>query len=160
MPRPPTFPQPRTGGTEPDRSGRYRPDRGLVFRRWLLLVGPKCREQFCEPPVGHLEDGQRLHEELRCRPGDVLELVRGSVGLEHVQQHEVMDPGQIENAQALADRPSAKLVGCPASRLTTLGKVLKEGRRVVTPEPLLGVPGNVAPCRVGPSGACLSSRCR
>src|SRR5215218_5402345 len=94
----------------------------------------------------HLEDSQRLDEELRRRPCDVLELLRGPVGLENVQQHAVMDPGEIEDAQALADRPSAKLVGRRASRLTTLGEVLEEGGGVVTPEPLVCVPGHVAPC--------------
>jgi hypothetical protein len=102
----------------------------------LVLMGPIGGEQFSEPPVGHLEDGQRLDEELRRRPRDVLELVGGSVGLENLQEHEVMDSGQIEDAQALPDRPSAKLVGCPASRLTALREVLEEDGRVVTPEPL------------------------
>src|SRR5215216_5056362 len=105
----------------------------------------------------HLEDGQRLDEELRCRSCDLLELMGGSVGLEDLQQDGVMDSGQIKDAQALTDRPAAKLIGCPASRLAAVGEVLKEGGGIVTPEPLLHVPGHRRICRSGPR---WSSRCR
>ena len=73
---------------------------------------------------------------------DVLELVGGPVGLEDLQQHAVVDPGEVEDAQALADRPAAELVGCPASPFPAVGEVLQEGGFVVPPEPLLGVPGH------------------
>jgi hypothetical protein len=53
----------------------------------------------------------------------VLELLGGLVGLENLQQHAVMDSSQVKDAQALTDRPAAKLISCPASRLTALGEV-------------------------------------
>ena len=135
----------------------HQPSLGLFDRRSLFQgirlaglgwIGSIGREQFRESPVRHLEDGQRFDEELRCRLCDVLELAGGPVGLEHVQQHGMVDPGQVEDAQPLSDRPAAELVGCPASRLAALGEVLQECGRVVTPEPLLCVPGQFAPCRV------------
>ena len=63
----------------------------------------------------HLENGQRLDEELRCRLGNALQLLRAPVGLENIEQHGVMDSGQIKDAEVLADRPSAKLIGRPAA---------------------------------------------
>jgi hypothetical protein len=57
--------------------------------RGKVLVGPKQRQQLDEPPLGHLEDGQNLHEELRCRLANVLQLLGGSMGLEDIQQHAV-----------------------------------------------------------------------
>ena len=59
----------------------------------LALTGSIGREQLSEPPLGHLEHGQGLDEELGCRLGDALQLLGGSVGLEHVQQHDVVDSG-------------------------------------------------------------------
>ena len=53
-----------------------------------------------------------------------------------------MDPGQIKDAQALADRPAAELIGRPAAPLTALGEVLQEGGGVVPPEPLRRVLGH------------------
>jgi hypothetical protein len=61
--------------------------RGLVQRlapllglARTLLVGPDRGQQLGKAPLGHLEDGQHLHQELRHRLGHVLELAGGSVG--------------------------------------------------------------------------------
>jgi hypothetical protein len=35
----------------------------------MVLVGPKRRQQLGEPPLGHLEDGQGLNEEVGCGLG-------------------------------------------------------------------------------------------
>src|SRR4029453_6525156 len=112
-----------------------------------LLLGPNGRQEIGKPPLRHLEDGQRLHQELRCRLGDLLELVGGSVGFEDLQEDAVMDAGEIQDAQLLSDRPAAELVGRPAAGFAAVGEVLEEGGSVVAPEPLMSVPGHVAPCR-------------
>src|SRR4029450_9911091 len=119
----------------------------LLLRRRLLLVGPQCRQQLGEPPLGHLEDGQGLDEEFGCRLSDLLQLLGAPMGPEDVQEHAVMNAGQIEDAQLLADRPASKFVGRLAARFTTLGKVLQKGGSVVAPEPLVGISGHGAPFR-------------
>jgi hypothetical protein len=105
-----------------------------------LRIGLRGRLQLGESPLCHLEDGQRLHEEFRCRLGDVLELVGGPVGLENIQEHGVVDSGEVQYAQVLPYGPPAKLVGGLEPRLTAVGQVLEEGGSVVAPEPLVGVP--------------------
>ena len=75
----------------------------------MVLVGPKRRQQLGEPPLGHLEDGQGLNEEVGCGLGDVLQLLGALVGLEDIQEDAVMDAGEIEDAELLdnARRPSS-----------------------------------------------------
>jgi hypothetical protein len=74
------------------------------------------------------------------------------VGLEDVQERAVMDAGQVEDAQLLAERPAAEFVGRLAARFAALGKVLQKGGSVVTPKPLVGISAHRAPFR--------SRRCR
>jgi hypothetical protein len=93
---------------------------------WCSSLSVGC-EQLGASSLDHLEDGQRLDEGLLCCLCDVLELVGVVWGLEHVQQHGVVDAGEVEDAQVLADRPAAELVGSPAARLTALGEVRKAG---------------------------------
>src|SRR5215218_3530651 len=57
-----------------------------------------------------------------------------------------MDSGEVEDAQLLADRPPAELVGRPTAPFATVGKVLEKDRSVVAPEPLVRVAGHRAPC--------------
>src|SRR5215217_4152914 len=96
----------------------------------------------------------------RCRLGDVFEFGGGGVGLEDVQDHAVMDPGEVEDAQAVTDRPAAELVGCPASRFTARREVLQERGGIVPPEPFLGVAAHRPPGPAAGSGPCPSNRCR
>ena len=94
----------------------------------MVLVGPKRRQQLGEPPLGHLEDGQGLNEEVGCGLGDVLQLLGALVGLEDIQEDAVMDAGEIEDAELLDNRPPAELVGRPAAPVRRARKGTGERR--------------------------------
>jgi hypothetical protein len=132
------------GGTESDRRGRYRPD-----RRWSSADDCSWSDRSVDSssvnPRWVISNTARASTRIRCRLGNLLQLLGAPVSHEDVQERAVMDAGQVEDAQLLADRPPAEFVGRPAAPFAALGEVLEKGGRVVAPEPLVGISGHGAP---------------
>src|SRR4051812_31756045 len=84
---------------------------------------------LAEPPLHHVVARQQLEEHVRRRTGDV----RGLVGRglpEHLRQHVVVHPDELEQAHAPRQGSPADLVARVPGSLLVPGQVPEEGRTV------------------------------